>query len=470
MLGIIEECGISTFKMSEKKGHPSQGRALQRAREEIKRLENNLRNEGRDKANLRRENERLKDQVSRLKEEIRNLRGVPEFIKPNKPEGVEKVAKKKGPKFGHSANRRKLPERIDREVKIIAKRCPDCNHKLPPPAKWHTHVQIDIPPPPRPVVTRYHVGWSWCSRCERRVSLGNKLSHSQYGPHLHAQISYWRYQLGLTLGKIETLFREQYELEISSGQISEMLIRVGRQFDGAYEDLKLSLAGQEYLHADETGWREDGNNRWLWSFSNDELSFYHMDVSRGRKVVKDVLGKSFDGILLSDFYGSYNEIDCDKQKCWTHLLRELRELKAKYPKCADIIRYSKQLKRFFRRAKGLKELYEKGKNIDRAYNRLFGDTERFAHRKQKHPDLTRISKRIIKHRGSLYTFIKTGVDPTNNYAEREIRPAVLMRKQSYGNRSKSGGRTQAILMSMIRSSQKQGRPFLPYAAQFLTQH
>jgi len=456
--------------MGEKKRHPSQEPALKKARDEIQQLEQGLRRGSQEEERLRQKIERLKEENARLKEEIRQLRGIPEFIKPNKSEEVQRTAKKKGPKFGHSVNRRKIPEKIDREVKIIPKRCPDCNHKLPPPTKWHTHVQIDIPPPPPAVVTRYHVGWSWCSCCGRRVSLNNKLSHSQYGPHLHAQVSYWKFQLGLSLGKIQILLGDQYQLEISTGQISELLSRVGQRFEGVYEDLKLSLSEQDYLHADETGWRKDGYNCWLWSFANEEMSFYHIDVSRGQKVVEDVLGKSFNGTLLSDFYSAYNKISCAKQKCWTHLLRELRELKKKHPERADIKAYSKRLKCFFQRAGKLKELYGGKKNIDRAYNRLLGDTERFAHQRQGHPDLIRLSRRLIKYRGELYTFIKTGVDPTNNYAEREIRPAVLMRKQSYGNRSEPGAKTQAILMSMIRSNQKQGRPFVPYASQFLTQH
>lgn len=456
--------------MGENKKYPCQEPALKKSRDEIKRLEESLRREGRDKEKLRKENERLKEENERLKEEIRHLRGAPEFVKPNKPIEAKRKGKKRGPKKGHKPNIRKTPEKIDREVKIIPKHCPDCNNKLPEPSKWHTHVQIDIPPPPPAVVTRYHVGWSWCRHCNRRVSLQEKLSHSLYGPHLHAQVSYWKYQLGLTLGKIQRLLIEQYQLELSTGEISELLLRVGQCFEGAYEDLKISLRDQRYLHADETGWREDGYNRWLWSLGNDDLSFYHIDPSRGQKVMEDVVGKTFGGVLISDFCSAYNRVDCDKQRCWTHLLREIRELKEKYPKRSDIKAYSKKLKRLFQRAKKLKERFEAGDNIDRAYQLLFGDTERFAHQPQQHPDLKRLSKRLIKYRAELYTFIKTGVDPTNNYAEREIRPAVLMRKQSYGNRSKSGALTQAVIMSMIRTSHKQGHSYVPYAAKYLTQH
>ena len=117
-------------------------------------------------------------------------------------------------------------------------------------------------------------------------------------------MSYWKFHLGLTLGKIQTLLAAQYQLELSTGQLSELLARVGQYVEGAYQDLKISLRDQDYLRADETGWREDGDNRWLWSYANEDVSFYHIDPSRGQKVVDKLLGKTFGGTLLSDFYSA----------------------------------------------------------------------------------------------------------------------------------------------------------------------
>jgi transposase len=108
--------------------------------------------------------------------------------------------------------------------------------------------------------------------------------------------------------------------------------------------------------------------------------------------------------------------------------------------------------------------------VGKPLKRLQNDTSRFAHQKRSHPDLNRLSKRIIKYQSELYVFIKAGIDPTNNAAEREIRPAVLMRKTSYGNRSSKGGKNQAILMSMIRTAHKQGKDFIQLATQSLIHH
>ena len=70
----------------------------------------------------------------------------------------------------------------------------------------------------------------------------------------------------------------------------------------------------------------------------------------------------------------------------------------------------------------------------------------------------------------MYTFIKSGVDPSNNYGEREIRPAVLMRKISYCNRSDEGAHNQEVMMTVARTAAKQGLSFVDMATDYLSTH
>lgn len=447
-------------------------KALNGAKETIKILQDSLRKQTSELEKVRRENGQLKEENERLKGEIRNLLGVvPDWVKPNKTEEAKRAAKKLGAKKGHKAHPRKVPEHIDREVKVIPKKCPKCgNDDLPDPSKWHTHTQIDIPPITEAIVTRYHVGWCYCSVCKEQVSLNEKLSHSLYGPNLYAAICYWKFKMGLTLEKMQRMLLDNYKLDISTGQISEILGRSGREFNGRYEDIGLSLLEQPHLHADETGWRVGGDNSWLWSLSNKDYSYYKVADSRGQDVVEDILGKSYSGVLASDFYGAYNKIDCRKQKCWAHLLRELRDLAEKNPKDEDIKYYLSRMGRFFRRGKKLQENCNNGINVDKGCVRLSNDFQSFIFHPPNNEDLKRLSKRLIKYRNEMFTFIKAGVEPTNNNAEREIRPAVLMRKISYGNRSERGSETQAILMSVIRTCAKQNTSFLDFAVKHLSKN
>jgi len=446
--------------------------ALKRSRDTVKRLEQSIDRKESENEKLRLKVEHLKRENEKLKDELKAARKPPSWAKSNKnkaKDGTKKASKKKGPKKGHSPNIRKKPtETPHQEIEIIPLTCLGCdNVELPDPGKWHTHTQIDIPEVTKPVITTFHVGWSWCATCGKYVSVNEKLGRSLYGPRLHAYICYLKYDLGMTYGKIQRLVDDQYNLFISTGQLSEMIKRTSKELRSAYDDIKTSLLNQNHLHADETSWRVDGNNAWLWSFANDDLSFYLIDESRGKKVVKNVLGDSFNGTLITDFYSAYNAINCDKQKCWVHLLRELKELKEKHPRNREIKAFAKKIKRFFHRGQELQEKHRTGDDIERPLKRLRDDTMRYADLNHRHSDLKRLAKRLHKFRGELYTFVKTGVDPTNNFAEREIRPAVLMRKTSYGNRSDEGAETQSILMTIARTARKRQTKFVEMAAEHL---
>ena len=446
------------------------GKALVHARRRLKMLRTVVDGKNKHIAELQAEIERLRVETKRVEDEFdayKMKHKTPAWVKANKnPDGKKKSAKL-GPKVGHPPNRRKVPEVVDREVELLPTSCPDCGEELGDASGWHDHTQVDLPAPAKAVVTKFKVGRCYCANCKREVVAGGRIPQSKYGPRVHAQLAYWKFGLGLTLGKMQKLLWQNNNLSISTGQISEMLSRCGELFEPAYNKLSKDLRAQDHLHADETGWRVSGNNHWLWSFSNAEISVYRIDRTRGQVVVEETLGDTFKGVLNSDFYGAYNAIECPKQKCWTHLLREVRELKKAYPADAEVKTFSARLKTFFKRGKALAASHSSGEVIEKPYSRLFDDTLRFAQREHHHPDLKRLAKRIMKYRMELYTFIHTGTDPTNNAAEREVRPAVLMRKTSYGNRSRKGADTQAIMMSLIRTCSKREINFLDHAAAYL---
>lgn len=441
--------------------------ALIRSRKENKLLQESLWKQSKKIEELEKEKEKLKRENEKLKEELKALRKPPEWVRLNKSDEAKKRAKKKGPKKGHQPNIRKVPQKIDQEINIVASHCEACHHELPRPHKWHSHIQIDLPPKADVITTRYHVGWSYCKNCKKEVSAKERLSYSQYGPRLHAYVCYLKFSLGLTLGKISKTLWDQYGISISTGELSELLTRSTKKFEGAYKDLATSLLDQKYIHADETGWRKDGDNYWLWSFSNKDISYYAIDKSRSNKIIEKTLGKTYGGILLSDFYAGYDRIDCKKQKCWVHILRELKKLKERYPKNTEIRHYARRIKAYYKRGIKLQGAYHLGEDIERALKYLKGSIENFLFVKPRHHKLKTLSTRLKKYRNELYVFIKENIDATNNAAEREIRPTVLMRKTSYCNRSDQGVKNQSVLMSMIRTSEKRNQNFVTMATDYL---
>src|SRR5665213_2391528 len=417
--------------------------------------------------------ERLREEVGDLKKKVDELekelaaKKKPQWVKPDLNKGKKKL-KKIGAQKGHEAHVRKpVGDEFDEEVTWVPEICTK-HGDLPVPSKWHEHTQIDIPVFQPMVITKHIIGWSWCAGCKAYISAKHeKLSYTKYGPRLHAYVTYLKLDLGMTLGKIERILLQQYRLKISSGVLSEMIGRCGDKFKTEYETMKKNLKKEPHLHADETGWRNGGNNEWLWSFSNDQVSVFSIHPSRAQKVVEEIVGKTYRGVLISDFYCGYNRIICEKQKCWTHLLRELHVLKEKHPKNREVWYFSERLKRFFKRACGMREEVSKGRDVDRVLSRLETDTIQFLSKPFENKKLKTLVKRMTKYYFELYTFIKADVEPTNNPAEREIRPAVLMRKTSYCNRSEWGKTNQAILMSIIATSKKQSRNFVNYAAEKL---
>lgn len=449
-------------------GNPSQDRALEKTRREVKQLEEALHREAAEKEKWRKEAERLKKENEKLKKELAAIRQPPKWAKANKPENQKK--KKLGPKFGHKPNIRKRPENIDETVVVFPEECPHGHGSLPFPSnsRWHSHVQVDLPDPGKVHVTEFIVGSSYCKECRKYHFAGGRVSGSQYGPRLHATVAYWKFELGLTLGKIRKLLKNQHGIEISTGQISEIISRTGRGFSSTYDNLKTDLRLQSHLHVDETGWRIEGKSGWLWSFSNDNLSVFTIEHSRGQGVVEEILGEVFGGVLCTDFYGAYHKIECEKQKCWSHILRDLHNLGEKHPKNLEVAYFKSRLKIFFDRGKKLRQEFVDGEENSSKLMRLKNDTQNFVFRRFRHVELKKLAKRMIKYRQEMYTFVEKNLEPTNNNAEREVRPAVLMRKTSYGNRSTEGSKNQAILMSVIRTAGKQGVNFVEVATSHLS--
>jgi transposase-like protein len=227
-----------------------------------------------------------------------------------------------------------------------------------------------------------------------------------------------------------------------------------------YEEIGKSARTSAVLHADETGWRVNGKTHWLWCFTNQDVTYYVINRSRASPVVLRFFKKAFAGVLVTDFWGAYNAIVCArKQKCLAHLLSDMKKV-AKYKDTSeDWKEFSKRLKRLLRDAMRLRG---QRASLDKAmYERRCAHIEKrmttMIEASWKNGQAQRLVKRLIRHRQELFVFLYTdGVPSDNNFAERAIRGAVVMRKNSYCNRSVAGAKTQAILMSVFRTLKQRG--------------
>jgi hypothetical protein len=334
--------------------------------------------------------------------------------------------------------------------------------------KEHDRLVEDLVPA-TVVVTCYHTASGWCPCCKRRVESRHpeqpppaNVPHAQLGVNALAAVGVLRLANRLPMRQVKDVLADLKRLKLCAGAISKQLQRLGRWLSGEWELIKRRLRGSaEAVNADETTWRTDGDNQWLWALCDPRHTLYHVDASRGGKVIRRLLGKAFGGKLVTDFYPAYNTINCQQQKCLTHLLRELRDTAARSAAFA-VSGFHKRCKRLVKELLGHKQRWDE--LDDQTYNRLahrlekrLADLAAAAHLGDADPDVRRLAERLWRHREQLTAFLwHRAVEGTNNAAERALRPIVVARKISGGSRSKAGAQATAVLASVLRTARQQG--------------
>jgi len=380
----------------------------------------------------------------------------PIFKKDSKP--TNKRGKKIGAKKGHPASRRPKPLDIDRHQQHSLQSCPHCgNENLSQRTKKRTRIIIDIPEGFNVETVEHTIDRSWCPKCKKTVEpkVADALEKCTFGNRILAFSSWLHYGLGSTLSQIVETFNYHLQTPISQGGLVEMWHRLAKVLTPWYEQLKKEALGSAVLHGDETGWRVNGRTHWLWCFGNPEVTYYMIDRSRGSPALREFFQEYFDGVLITDFWAAYNAVSCsDRQMCLVHLLGELKKVAMYKDSSGDWASFSKKLKRLVhdsirlwkRRDQFDQQLYARRRKLIELRLRGLIETQ------WDNSQAERLRKRLDTYENYLFTFLdKPYVPFDNSHAERSIRPAVIMRKNSYSNRSNKGARTQSTLMSIFRT-------------------
>jgi transposase len=416
-----------------------------------------------DCAKYEKENKHLQDQIDLLKLELSELRTKIFKKKKKKPKDDENDKdkpdpKKKGGLFGHKGWFRKKPKRIHKTEIVKLKKCPCCGGKdLTEYDVEEEHIQEDIVLP-EIEVTLYRKKKYYCKRCKKTV-IGrgkNELLKSYIGPVAKAWAVFLKFGVKVSDRDIQKLFKAM-GLKIAASSIVGFRDQLKREAEEIYDKLIESLKTGKFICIDETGARMDGDNWWRWKFSNKEVSVTHTDKSRGQKVVEKILGDFYDGVIISDFLSAYNKIITKaKQRCLVHLLRDLKKVVEALGDDEEILRYCTQLKDILTEAIKLYKEY-KGKRWDKDYRakreRIVKALKDFSFPNPEKKILVRFAKRLKRYEDELFVFLyKKGIDYHNNHAEQQIRPDVLLRKVTFGNRSEKGARVHDVVMSIFQTA------------------
>lgn len=408
---------------------------------------------------LRQENETLREEVKRLEERLVEGKSAepPSFVKANRPKGERGRRKKRAAEHNHG-RRRMTPTRY--EVHGI-EACPQCGERLRPGRCHYRREVVDIPPPQAVEVVEHQVMRGWCWRCRRWRSAevnwaGIVMGSGRVGVRLMGLVAYMRARLRVPLRTIQEFVRTAYQVHLSVGEISDLCRRAVAHLAQGSVALLAQARASPVLHMDETGWREDGQNGYIWCLATDTpepVRYYEYHRSRGGEVAIQMLGK-FAGHLVSDFYAAYNKYNGAHQRCWVHLLRDLRALRDKYAAEGEVVAWALGVKRLYVIA--VEALTSGLTNADRQqwYGRLWRMAEQFGLQyatAYDHPCCP-LAKRLMRHLDELFQFLlHESVPADNNLAERALRPLVVQRKISGGSRSKAGSDTRMKLASLFQT-------------------
>lgn len=414
---------------------------------------------------------RLEEENQRLRQETLELKQAPFRVRRRRssPEARSDTPKRRGRAQGHAGSGRKRPSRVDRVERIsVGDTCPDCGTPFSGRVIERERTIEDIEPVRPTIVTRYVIERRWCSHCRafKESSVTAALPRYRLGWNVLLFVVYQKVALGLSYGKIQHELSTYFGLRLSKGQLARIVAEVARIFGPAYARLIRLMRKQVAIHIDETGWRVDGQNHWLWVFVNEVVALYLVSHSRGSKVPNALLGQDFQGVVISDFFSAYSPLEVEKAKCWVHLLRDSHDLtKGKPPPDSERVVFHQQLHQLFLdMGLAIEELAADEAGREHLAQEMKEKLRAFAQSDWSDPDCQRLAKRILRHLDELLVWLTNpAVSPDNNEAERALRPAVVTRKTSFGSRSKKGAQAFARLLSIIQTWQRQGKDFFEAA-------
>jgi transposase len=387
---------------------------------------------------------------------------TPSGMKPvyEKPTADKRRRKTPGAKPGHPGSRRKPPVAIDHKVEHRLDACPCCGGGLQRCDGTRTRLIEDIPVDIKPEVTEHTIHRDYCPNCKKRVepTVPDAMPGATLGHHAVALSGFFHYGLGVSIGQARDLLGGHLQMDVTAGGLVSAWQRMAGALAPWYEQIHRQLLDTACLHADETGWRVDGTTHWLWCFCDRDTCFYMIDRSRGGPALKRFFDEAFEGTLVTDFWAAYDAVIADdRQVCLPHLLRELVKVDERNA-TPEWVAFSKKLKRLLRDGIRLRKrpdfTPEKYRTrIDLIDRRLAA----LATATYDDPDAGRLAKRLGRFQDYYFTFLeKPHVPADNNHAERQIRPAVIQRKNILCNRSADGAEVQGVLMSVFRTLKLRG--------------
>ncbi len=418
---------------------------------------------------MREEMRRLELIIKEYQEMLFKKKGL-RYKKDDPDDDDDHTPKPPGAPVGHKGTTRQVPDRVDEHKDVHMDKCPECSSTdITPCERFSDHCQEDIVIP-QTKVTRFRHHYYWCPHCQKAVhgTGSDEIPGSYIGPNAKALAGFLHYQLSVPYRKIKTLFKEMFNMEFDPTSCIGFDTKIRSLGEPLYEKLMVSLKDRPYLNVDETGWRD----KWLWCYADHRHALYKIKPGRGQKDLASILGDSYGGVLISDFLGAYNGIRSLKQRCLVHALRLIEKWKVYYDNDPRMVRYFTELKAAIKRIIRLNNRMNK-KRLPNNFPVMKADTiarlRRLLNKKLEPIKADKFRRKLLDRFNELVTCLEyKGISSHNNLVERCLRPNVIMRKMTFGNRSEKGERNHEVIMSLIQTARLQNLNPLPLLHTILT--
>jgi transposase len=294
------------------------------------------------------------------------------------------------------------------------------------------------------------------------------------GPKLTAWIGYLKSVSRCSYTQIGAMLEEVFDLPLSRGLLAKAVSKLGDATAPIYDQLRARLPNEPVLNIDETGHKDRGTLMWTWCFRSPDFTVYRISPSRGSQVLTEMLGESFAGVIGCDCFSAYLKFaessGAELQLCLAHLIRDARYLTTL--NAPWIRRFGEKILNIFKR---IFRLYHRRKRFSahvyrRRMDRLRDELLRKASAVRCGGEAATLAKRIVAQAPRWFTFMKHPVEPTNNLAERALRPIVIARKLTHGTRGPKGQRQAERLWSVIETARQQKVPVFAFLARALGAH
>ncbi len=402
------------------------------------------------------------------KQAEREMKGVG-----NDGKGKKRGRGKKGRK---GAGNRPKGKKATKKERAKVEKCANCGKDLgqaPPLKSTNKRIVEDIPGSPMETeVTEIEQEKKYCPDCQKvtTAKTGLALPKADIGLNTTVHLVYLWISMCLPFTRMAAYFTTIFSQTVITAGLSRHIIRVAGIMKTVYGEILEDVKKSNILHADETGWRVQGKNWWLWVFGTREEAVYTVDRSRGKDVVRRILGEFFMGALVVDGWRAYMSLLCEQQSCMAHLLRKIRKLYAAFPELVRVYGFFVKFRRILRDGERLQAGRAKleGHVFKRRLDRLHARLDALLEWPDPGEILQQIIKKVKNQRPRILTFVEhPGVPCHNNYGEYLIRIGVLKRKVSFGSRSAEGAEAYAVLLSIYTTCKLREISFFGFMKQSL---